>query len=75
MSQENDILFVNRTSVICEIHEGYILNLEIPGIIILGIQKNYKQSTKPDTQAFKTKRSYLYTGAMFFFPIKINTFP
>lgn len=38
MSQENDILFVNGISVICEVHEGYMLNLEIPDII-LGIQK------------------------------------
>lgn len=40
MSQENDILLVNGTSVICEVHEGRMLNLEIPDIIILGIQKN-----------------------------------
>lgn len=75
MSQENDILFVNGISVICEVHEGYMLNLEIPDIIILGIQKKYKQSTKSDTQAFKTKRSYLIHRSYIFFPIKINTFP
>ena len=67
MSQENDILLVNGTSVICEVHGGYMLNLEIPGIIILGIKKTCKQSTKTDTLAFKTKRNYLYTGAMHFF--------